>query len=93
MAQPIHHGSQDVAPTQEALIEENELQAIEHNAIPKTDFPEPVSRTHFSHGRASSSRTSHDASSLANPTSREMMDSMARLHQRMDSPDTKFCEI
>ena len=101
MAPPTPHGPQDVAPTapaqeetHEALVEEDEIQAMEQDTpVPKVDFLELTPRTHSSCNHASSSRASHIASTLVDLTTREMMDSMTCLHLRMDSQDTQLHEI
>lgn len=56
--------------------------------IPEVDFPKLASRTRSSRGHVSSSRASHAASALVDPTTKEMLDSMTYFHLRMDSQDT-----
>lgn len=63
------------------------------DAVPEVDFPKLALHTHSSQGCASSSQASHDASSLVDLTSQEMLDSMTCFHLRMDSQDTQFHEI
>ena len=78
-----------LAPTQEvaqkALTEKDELWIIEQDAsIPKIDFPELTLRTRSNRKHASASWASHSTSTSVDSTSKEMMDSMTRLHLRMD---------
>ena len=49
---------------------------MEQDAIPKTNFPKLSPHTHFNQGHASSSWATHDASSSANPTSQETLNSI-----------------
>lgn len=65
---------------------------MEQDATPNVDFLEPTLRTQSSRGRASSSQTSHNASSSIDPASQEMMDSIRCLHLRMDSQDKQLHE-
>lgn len=92
---PLAHGPHNVArqANQEVVAKENDLQAIEHGRVPEVNYPEPALGTRSSRGRASSSLAAHEASFYANLTAQESQDSMARIHQRMDSQDLQLQEI
>lgn len=63
---------------------------MEQDAVPKADFPKLSPHTRFNQGHASSSWATHDASSSANPTSQETLNSMVVfiwgwIHKRLSS--------
>ena len=85
-----YYGPKDAISIQkvanEALVEEDELRAMEQDApILEVDFLEPTIRTCSNCGCVSFSQVLHDAFSSTNSISQEMLDSMAYIHLRMNS--------